>query len=125
MIRTEHRGLRQISLHFCHSPRAPQLGQYAVTSGSPPTGWAPREIRTAIAASSRLPLGAKPPARQATGGGGEAQPPYWARVDQLALMYCAVRSASDAVEICGGAPREDGKTLISHTKRLGRSCDWP
>ena len=43
---------------------------------------------------------------------------------QFALMYCAVRSASAAVEICGGAPSEVGKTLMSQTNRFGSSCDW-
>ena len=46
------------------------------------------------------------------------------RLDQFALMYCAVRSASAAVEICGGAPSEVGKTLMSQTNRFGSSCDW-
>ena len=32
-------------------------------------------------------------------------------------MWCAVRSASAAVVICGGAPSEVGKTLMSATKR--------
>ncbi|MBI3389335.1 MAG: hypothetical protein HY027_16505 [Deltaproteobacteria bacterium] len=54
MMRTPQLGFEQISLHFCQVPRAPQFGQYSVTSGSPtrsPT--VPESIRFSITTSLR------------------------------------------------------------------------